>query len=129
MVGTERGDMNRILDSQLATLKTDHIDYYLLHSLARESWEKLKGLGVLDFVDEAKKTGKIRNAGFSFHGDLSTFRDIVDAYDWEFCQIQYQLSRRTDPGRDGRFEVCRRKTACGHDHGTAPGREPCSAGS
>ncbi len=55
-----RGDMDRILDTQLATLKTDHIDYYLLHSMARENWEKLNSLGVREFLNEAKKTGKIR---------------------------------------------------------------------
>jgi uncharacterized protein len=97
-----RGDMDRILDTQLATLKTDHIDYYLLHSMARESFLKLKSLGVLEFLDDAKKTGKIRNAGFSFHGDLSAFKEIVDAYDWEFCQIQYNyLDEKTQAGTEG----------------------------
>ena len=97
-----RGDMDRILNTQLATLKTDHIDYYLLHSLARENWEKLRKLGVLEFLDAAKKRGKIRNAGFSFHGDLTTFREIVDAYDWEFCQIQYNyLDEQTQAGTEG----------------------------
>lgn len=97
-----RGDMDRILDTQLATLKTDRIDYYLLHSMARETWEKLKGLGVLEFLDEAKKSGKIRNAGFSFHGDGKTFKEIVDAYDWEFCQIQYNyLDEQTQAGTEG----------------------------
>jgi hypothetical protein len=97
-----RGDMDRILDTQLATLKTDRIDYYLLHSLARESWEKLKSLGVLEFLDEAKKAGKIRNAGFSFHGDLPAFKEIVDAYGWEFCQIQYNyLDENMQAGTEG----------------------------
>ncbi|HXX54865.1 MAG TPA: aldo/keto reductase, partial [Methanoregula sp.] len=70
----DRKDMDRILDTQLGTLKTDHIDFYLLHSLARESWEKMKTLGVLEFLDAAKRSGKIHNAGFSFHGDLSAFK-------------------------------------------------------
>ena len=87
----ERADMDRILTGQLATLRTDHIDYYLLHSLAQESWEKLLRLGVLEFLDKAKAAGKIRNAGFSFHGNLEAFKQIVDAYDWQFCQIQYNL--------------------------------------
>jgi len=87
----ERADMDRILAGQLATLKTDHIDYYLLHSLGKESWEKLEKLGVLGFLDKAKAEGKIRNAGFSFHGTFDAFKQIVDAYDWQFCQIQYNF--------------------------------------
>ena len=87
----ERADMDRILAGQLATLKTDHIDYYLLHSLGKESWEKLEKLGVLEFLDKAKAEGKIQNAGFSFHGTFDAFRQIVDAYDWQFCQIQYNF--------------------------------------
>ena len=87
----ERADMDRILAGQLVTLKTDHIDYYLLHSLGKESWEKLEKLGVLAFLDKAKTEGKIRNAGFSFHGTFDAFRQIVDAYDWQFCQIQYNF--------------------------------------
>ena len=87
----ERGDMDRILQKQLATLQTDHIDYYLLHSLAGESWERLLRLGILEFLDSAKASGKIKNAGFSFHGNFGDFKTIVDGYDWQFCQIQYNL--------------------------------------
>ncbi len=84
-----REDMDRILKGQLATLKTDHIDYYLLHSLARESFMRLKKLGVLEFLDAARADGRIRNAGFSTHADLPAFQEFVDSYDWTFCQIQY----------------------------------------
>ena len=83
-----REDMDRILDIQLKKLKTDNIDYYLLHGLGAESWKKLCDLGVLEFLEKAKSSGKIRNAGFSFHGDRKTFREIIDRYDWTFCQIQ-----------------------------------------
>lgn len=86
-----REDMDHILDGQLGKLRTNHIDYYLLHSLAQESWDKMLQLGVLEFLDQAKLSGKIINAGFSFHGNLDTFKKIVDAYDWEFCQIQYNF--------------------------------------
>ena len=97
-----RGDMDRILDHQLATLKTDHIDYYLLHSLTKESFSRLKNLGVLEFLDTAKKDGRIRNAGFSSHADLTTFQEIVDAYDWTFCQIQYNyLDEHNQAGTAG----------------------------
>jgi len=97
-----RGDMDRILDGQLATLKTDHIDYYLLHSLTKESFLRLKQLGVLEFLDAARKDGRIRNAGFSTHADLPAFREIVDSYDWTFCQIQYNyLDEHNQAGTEG----------------------------
>ncbi|MGA2699076.1 MAG: aldo/keto reductase [Methanoregula sp.] len=96
------GDMDRILSRQLVTLQTDHIDYYLLHSMGKESWEKLEKLGVLEFLDRAKREGKIKNAGFSFHGTLAAFKEIVDAYDWQFCQIQYNfLDENNQAGTEG----------------------------
>ena len=101
-----REDMDRILDNQLATLKTDHIDYYLLHSLAKESFLRLKKLGVLEFLDAAKKDGRIRNAGFSTHADLPAFREIVDAYDWTFCQIQYNFLDEKNQAGTRRAPVC-----------------------
>ena len=97
-----REDMDRILDIQLKKLKTDHIDYYLLHGLGAESWKKLCDLGVLEFLEKAKSSGKIRNAGFSFHGDRKTFREIIDRYDWTFCQIQYNfLDENNQAGTEG----------------------------
>lgn len=80
-----------MLDNQLERLQTDHIDCYLLHSLNAESWEKLVGLGALDLLDRAKADGRIRAAGFSFHDDVDVFKRIVDAYDWDFCQIQLNI--------------------------------------
>jgi predicted aldo/keto reductase-like oxidoreductase len=104
-----RGDMDRILEYQLATLKTDHIDYYLLHSITKESFSRLKNLGVLEFLDAAKKDGRIKNAGFSSHADLTTFKEIVDAYDWIFCQIQYNyLDEHNQAGTAG-LEYAHRK--------------------
>jgi hypothetical protein len=97
-----RGDMDRILDIQLKKLRTDHIDYYLLHSLEAGQWKRLLDLGVLEFLDSAKADGRIRNAGFSFHGDRRTFREIIDAYDWVFCQIQYNfLDELNQAGTEG----------------------------
>jgi predicted aldo/keto reductase-like oxidoreductase len=97
-----REDMDRILSGQLATLKTDHIDYYLLHSLAKVSFEKLKNLGVLEFLDAARKDGRIRNAGFSTHADLPAFKEFIDSYDWTFCQIQYNyLDEQNQAGTEG----------------------------
>jgi hypothetical protein len=97
-----REDMDRILDIQLKKLGTDHIDYYLLHSLEAGHWKRLLDLGILEFLDSAKEAGKIRNAGFSFHGDRKTFREIIDAYDWVFCQIQYNfLDEMNQAGTEG----------------------------
>lgn len=98
----EREDMDRILSGQLAIFQTDHIDYYLLHSLAGKSFRIMKNLGVLEFLDAAKKDGRIRNAGFSFHGNLDDFKEIVDAYAWDFCQIQYNyLDEKIQAGTEG----------------------------
>jgi predicted aldo/keto reductase-like oxidoreductase len=95
-------DMDHILTAQLDRLATDRIDYYLLHGLEMANWQKLKNLGVLDFLERAKKQGRIKNAGFSFHGDLESFRTIVDAYDWECCQIQYNfLDELNQAGKAG----------------------------
>jgi predicted aldo/keto reductase-like oxidoreductase len=94
--------MDRILDIQLKKLRTYHIDYYLIHSLEAGLWKKMQGLGVLEFLDSAKASGKIRNAGFSFHGDLRTFKEIIDSYDWTFCQIQYNfLDETSQAGTEG----------------------------
>jgi len=97
-----RLDMDRILDSQLVTLKTDHIDYYLLHNLSKDTWEKMKTLGVCEFLKTAKNDGRIKNAGFSFHGDTASLKEIIDAYNWEFCQIQYNyLDENNQAGTEG----------------------------
>ena len=86
-----REDMDTMLTKQLSKLETNIIDYYLLHSLEATNWKKLSDLGALSFLDEAKCSGKIKYAGFSFHGDITTFKKIIDAYDWDFCQIQLNI--------------------------------------
>ena len=86
---TSRADMDRFLAAQLKKLGTDQIDYYLVHSLDGKLWDNVRQLGVCDFLEQAKKDGRIVNAGFSFHGLAGDFRRIVDAYPWVFCQIQY----------------------------------------
>ena len=97
-----REDMNHILDTQLSTFRTDRIDYYLIHHLSGSSWEKMKNLGVREFFSSAKNDGRIKNAGFSFHGDLLSFKEIVDGYQWDFCQIQYNyLDENNQAGTEG----------------------------
>jgi hypothetical protein len=84
-----RTEMDRYMEAQLRKLDTDHIDYYLIHALDGKLWDNLEPLGVLEFLEHAKKDGRIVNAGFSFHGLADDFIRIVDAYPWCFCQIQY----------------------------------------
>ncbi len=84
-------DMGQMLDTQLQKLQTDHIDYYLLHGLEAEYWKKMQDFGAIKFLEKAKADGKIVNISFSFHGSLGLFKEIVDAYDWTMCQIQYNL--------------------------------------
>jgi uncharacterized protein len=97
-----REDMDKFLNAQLERLKTDHIDYYLVHGLAGPLWEKVKKLGVADFLEKEKADGRIINAGFSFHGLGEDFRRIVDEYDWDFCQIQYNfMDEKNQAGTEG----------------------------
>lgn len=84
-----REDMDKYLDIQLERLDTDHIDFYLLHALNRRYWDNYQALGVFDFIEKAKASGKIRNIGFSFHDSYDVFEEIIQAYDWDFCQIQF----------------------------------------
>ena len=86
----ERADWERLLNEQLARLRTDRIDFYLLHSLDAGRWETVRKLGGIEFLEKAKRDGRIGHFGFSFHDSLPVFKQIVDGYDgWEFCQVQY----------------------------------------
>ncbi len=82
-------DAPRIFAEQLERLKVDYIDFYLLHAMSRKRWAQIADLGVLDFISEMKKAGKIKHLGFSFHDDYDAFEMILKSFDWDFCQIQY----------------------------------------
>ncbi len=97
-----REDMDKYLNAQLEKLRTDHIDYYLVHALVGDLWDNVKNLGITDFLGKAKADGRIVNAGFSFHGAREDFRRIVDSYDWDFCLIQYNsLDEKNQAGTAG----------------------------
>jgi len=82
--------IDKYFNTQLERLDTDYIDYYLMHMLdSLKTWEKLKSLGILEFIESKKAEGKIKHIGFSFHGKPSEFIKILEDYNWEFCQIQF----------------------------------------
>jgi predicted aldo/keto reductase-like oxidoreductase len=82
-------DFDYYLDEQLKRLRTEQIEFYLLHALKASQWPRIRDVGALEWAERALRDGRIGHFGFSFHGDLSLFQEIVDAYDWTFCQIQY----------------------------------------
>lgn len=88
---------------QLRRLKTDYVDYYLMHMLTDvQTWERLKTLGIFEWLEEKKQSGAIRQVGFSYHGNTDMFCQLIDAYDWDFCQIQYNyMDENSQAGRRG----------------------------
>ncbi len=98
-----RAGLERCFQEQLNRLQTDHVDYYLMHMLNdADTWEALKQKGVQDWIEEKLKAGAIRNIGFSYHGNSGNFKKLLDAYDWDFCQIQYNyMDEDTQAGRAG----------------------------
>lgn len=97
-----REDLDRFLDEQLKRLDTAYIDFYLLHAVNRNNWKNLREHGVLEFLENALESGKIRFAGFSYHDEIDHFKEIVDAWDWSFCQIQYNyLDEEYQAGTEG----------------------------
>ncbi|MGD0644969.1 MAG: aldo/keto reductase, partial [Candidatus Bathyarchaeia archaeon] len=105
-------DMDKMLNMQLIKLQTGHIDYYLLHGLEEDFWKKLLGFGALEFLEKAKADGKIINIGFSFHGSFKTFKEIIEAYDWTMCQIQYNfLDEKIQAGTEGLKYAASKKLA------------------
>jgi len=98
----EPADFDTFLNAQLERLQTDTIDFYLLHALNKTNWPNLRDLGVIEWAEKAIASGRIRYLGFSFHDDLSVFKEIVDAYDWTFCQIMYNyMDTEFQAGREG----------------------------
>ncbi len=95
---------------ELHRLQTDYIDYYLMHMLNDvRTWEKLVSFGIREWIAKKKEQGQIRHIGFSYHGNTGNFRALLDAYDWDFCQIQYNyLDEHTQAGREGLMYAARK---------------------
>lgn len=102
--------IDKTFAEQLRRLRTDHIDYYLMHMFTDIlEWEKLQEIGIEDWIREHKMDGSIGSIGFSYHGGTEEFLKILDAYDWDFCQIQYNyFDEHSQAGRRG-LEEARKK--------------------
>lgn len=102
LVGS-RAAVDRFFDEELKRLRTDHVDYYLMHHLTDVAqWEKLKTIGILDWIREKKESGSIRNIGFSYHGNTDGFLKVLNDYDWDISMIQYNyFDEVSQAGREG----------------------------
>lgn len=98
-----KDDAEKYFREELRRLRTDHVDYYLMHMLTDvKTWERLKGLGIDTWLKEKVANGAIRQVGFSYHGNSDMFCQLVDVYNWDFCQIQYNyLDEHSQAGRKG----------------------------
>ena len=95
-------DFGKYLDEQLKRLNVEYIDVFLLHALKKKWWLNLKNLDVFSFIEDSKKKGKIRFAGFSFHDELSLFKEIINSYDWDTCLMQLNyMDEKMQAGIDG----------------------------
>ncbi|MFO8110246.1 MAG: aldo/keto reductase [Thermoplasmata archaeon] len=95
-------DPEEFLDKQLDKLQVDSIDFYLLHGLSEKTWKKYLELDIFNWLEEKREEGKIEHIGFSFHDSFKLFKEIVDHYDWDFCQIQYNyLDQEFQAGKKG----------------------------
>ncbi|MCR5715546.1 MAG: aldo/keto reductase [Lachnospiraceae bacterium] len=93
----------KLFQEELKRLRTTYVDYYLMHMLDDvETWEKLCALGIKEWIAQKKESGAIRHIGFSYHGNTENFKALIDAYDWDFCQIQYNyMDEHSQAGREG----------------------------
>jgi uncharacterized protein len=82
--------LDDFLNDQMRKLKTDHLDFYLLHALGDKHWSRVQEWDVLEWAEKAIADGRIGALGFSFHDEFESFKEIVDGYDnWALAQVQY----------------------------------------
>ena len=100
-------DLDKLFGEELKRLRTDYVDYYLMHMLTdTDTWNRLKNLGIEKWIEEKKASGAIRQVGFSYHGNSEMFCNLVDAHDWDFCQIQYNyMDEHSQAGRRGLYHA------------------------
>ena len=98
-----REGLDKLFDEELRRLRTDHVEYYLMHMMNDvDTWKRLQALGIEEWIAQKKKSGQIGQVGFSYHGSSQMFCQVVDIYDWDFCQIQYNyLDEHSQAGRRG----------------------------
>ena len=96
-------DVEKCFNEELKRLRTDYIDYYLMHMLTDiKTWERLKQIGIDKWIEDKKTSGKIKQIGFSYHGNSDMFCSLINSYNWDFCQIQYNyLDEHSQAGRTG----------------------------
>lgn len=87
----DRESMEQIFQMELDRLQTSYVDFYLLHSMNGETWDRMLSLGIINFMDKLRREGKVRHMGFSFHGSNHDFKRMVDGYNWDFVQVQFNL--------------------------------------
>ena len=94
--------MRSIFDEQFARLEVDVIDMYLVHNVTVPVWKRAQKFHLMDFLEEKRAEGKIRHIGFSFHDQLSLFKEVIDSYPWDFCQIQLNyMDKEFQAGEEG----------------------------
>ncbi len=93
----------KLFQEELRRLRTDYVDYYLMHMLGdTDTWERLERMGIQQWLQEKMSLGQIKNVGFSYHGSTAMFKKLVDAYGWDFCQIQYNyMDEHSQAGAEG----------------------------
>ena len=97
------GDAERLFSEELSRLRTDRVDFYLMHMLTdTATWDRLCSLGIKEWIEKQKASGRIGQIGFSYHGNSEMFCRLADAYDWDMCMIQYNyMDENTQAGRRG----------------------------
>lgn len=95
-------DAKQVFEEQLERLQVDYVDFYLLHALNKDRWDKIVEAGVVSLCEEWKAQGKIKYLGFSFHDEYAVFEEILSSRKWDFCQIQYNyMDREVQAGDKG----------------------------